>query len=138
VPRYGWVEVDATWKEFARLDDVHVARSSIRDASGGDGYYYWNVNNATAYDAHLFLTRVSISSQASNATRPVNGTATIDGGYHSINELDVNTLIGLAIFVGIVTVIIVTPFLVLKRRRAKRDGQVRLESEEKRGEGDLA
>jgi len=42
VPGYGWVEVDATWKEFARLDAVHVARSSIREASGSDGYCYWN------------------------------------------------------------------------------------------------
>ncbi len=121
VPRYGWVEVDATWKEFAKLDDVHIARSRNREAPGGDGYYWWGVNNATAYNDHLFLTRITISNQTSNAMKPINGTATIDGGYHTINELDTNTLIGVAIFVAIVTVIIVTPFIVLKRRRAKRD-----------------
>jgi transglutaminase-like putative cysteine protease len=120
VPGYGWVEVDATWKEFARLDAVHVARSSIREASGSDGYYYWNVNNATAYDDHLFLTRVSISSPASNATSPSNGTAVVDGGYRNINELDADTLVGIIILVAIVTVVIITPFIILKRRRAKR------------------
>jgi transglutaminase-like putative cysteine protease len=125
VPRYGWVEVDATWKEFERLDDVHVARSSIREASVGDGYYYWNVNNATAYEDHLFLTRLSISGQASNATSPSNGTAIVDGGYHAVNEVGTNTLIGLVAITAIITVIIITPFIVLKRRKAKRYGSTR-------------
>ncbi|MCX6648631.1 MAG: transglutaminase-like domain-containing protein [Candidatus Bathyarchaeota archaeon] len=123
VPRYGWVEVDATWKEYARLDAVHIARSCIREASDSDGYYYWNVNNETALDEHLFLIRISISSQASNSTSPSNGAAIVDGGYHTIGEVGTNTLIGVVVITAIIAVIIITPFMVLKRRRAKRAGR---------------
>ncbi len=124
IPGYGWAEVDATWKQFARLDAVHVARSRIRWASDSDGYYYWNVNNATAYEDHLYLTRLSISGQASNATSPTNGTAIVDGGYHTATEGDTDTLVGVAAIVGVVLVVTITPFMILKRKRDKKYGQI--------------
>jgi len=119
IPGYGWVEIDATWSQFGRLDDVHIAKSSGRETTEAGGYYWWNINNATVYDEHLYLTRISTPSQ-SNTPGPSNGTTIVDGNYRNINELDANTLIGIVIMVVIVTAIITTLFIILKKRRAKR------------------
>jgi len=121
IPGYGWAEVDATWSQFGRLDDVHVAKSSGRESPGAGGYYWWNVNNATVYGEHLYLTRIPTPSQ-SNTTEPSNGTTIGDGSYRNANELDANTLIGIVIMVAIVTAAIITPFIILKKRRTKKYG----------------
>jgi transglutaminase-like putative cysteine protease len=106
IPGYGWIEVDATWKQFGRLDYVHVARSSGRDTPGAGGYYWWGINNATVYDEHLYMTRMS--------------TTVGDNTYQSINELDTNLLIGIFIIVAIITAVATVPFIIMKKRRDRR------------------
>jgi len=131
VPGYGWVEVDPTWKQFDRLDDVHVARN-VGETPISGGYCWWNVNNATVYSEHIYFTRISTPS-LSSTTGPSNGTAIVDGNYRNINELDSDILLGLIIITAMIVAVIVTPFIILKRRRARKrgsqekpEGQVRM------------
>ncbi len=124
IPGYGWIEVDATWKLFGRLDDVHVSRSSGRETTEAGGYYWWNVNNATVYEDRLYMTRLPAPSQP-YTTVPSNGTIiTDDDDYRSVNELDEGAWIVVAMMVAMGAAIIAAPFIISKRRKSGGKGKV--------------
>jgi len=47
IPRYGWLQVDPTWKLFGRLEGRHITRLLKKDSSEPKVIWWW-VNNPTS------------------------------------------------------------------------------------------
>jgi transglutaminase-like putative cysteine protease len=58
VPRYGWLEVDPTWKEIGSLDSRHIAESTFSNSSQPDWIKFRNFMSGT-YEVMTHITMVS-------------------------------------------------------------------------------